>query len=1326
MFADQYPCPGGTYNNFTGQVSDASCELCPPGLFCESSGLSYPSGLCDEGYYCKGGSDMYRPFDIGFAAPLPTPTSYVYPNDTCHPLYDCVCPDFSLSVGGLCPSGYYCPTGSDEPEPCIPGMYCQTAGLAFPTGYCYAGYYCNHTSDTPDQHDCPPGHYCPVGTDIPFPCPSGTYTGSYLNIDVIDCVNCTAGKYCEAIASPYDLLCPPGHYCPIGSWEPLLCPNGTFQPQSGQSECGECPAGFFCDPTNGTAAVPCPQGYYCPPGTAIGEAKPCPAGSYGDGTYLWNVDNCTDCTAGFYCETPALTTPTDECFAGYYCTGGAASPTPAGHLVDYTDNSTFTGNDICPRGYYCMNGTAYPEPCPIGTFSINTKVTQAEDCEECRPGHYCNLQGFVRVDDAPLCDAGYLLEAHARELEELEDRLDSERARQQLALRDKLLERKKRMLADQKRKQEVEMAQELLAQKKELADVRSKLVKDAEHKAITEGIQEQGTENTETVVKAVLDKRHAQEMSDLDAQFAAERQVAVEAKLAKLHDKYDAERDKMLHRHDEEMNKLLQQNLTPEQMQQKKAELLNKQQIELAELEKRLAEERRHQEQEALQDWELRYARAKLDLKEKHYQEYAEALRKFLSDKSNVSAEEAMKAAQQLEDVKRRLERERKENEDRLKRESEEFERREKRKFDESISAYEKQLDAESRKEKERTERSVAALNKRKEELLQEKQQKMKEQLENLKGQGATQEEQDRIMEEHQKDIAKLTNKMDADRLRMQSGLQERLRKKREEKIKSQQSKSKEEMSENMKEHKEKRHMEESRIKTNEILTLREMVDLDHFGHQVSEMPQSAPYREPAVDTSALTEQSGEMPSSYTMAAPLSDAEITALLMASPLYKKLEEIKELMSKGVKPPKAVSDGDHFLDNRDAQWGNDGKLVPVDLNKLSGRNLVVYKFGCFVIELLAVHCQHKPVTLLLAEKIPANEEISANAYRNSYHYDHSNRILYMRLARLDFVGEFLLVLAHSLAHIHTGDMRDDTQPEFSREFHKSLSVLCHDLFFARYRRSSSLLSLKSASKAEQSKEEQDSRMMLEMLFGDSHLDADQRNMVDELMDVKLLRDTNNEGVHFDKDNMDERLTKYSKFTVNSQLRGFLGRSEDKIGLARQHGMSDKVDERLKELTGTAPATRVLPKHSTKSPLLAKLPAELSGTALWQKATQDALAKESKTGKSTGSTETETEELQDTVDQLTADFSNHSSKLIETKDKVNNLQQQLHSQSESMNSGTLSPDARTKQASLVKETTKRLLEAQEDVVALTMKKDKTLDRLKQAENDLEKKQDQLKNKK
>jgi hypothetical protein len=113
------------------------------------------------------------------------------------------------------------------------------------------------------------------------------------------------------------------------------------------------------------------------------------------------------------------------------------------------------------------------------------------------------------------------------------------------------------------------------------------------------------------------------------------------------------------------------------------------------------------------------------------------------------------------------------------------------------------------------------------------------------------------------------------------------------------------------------------------------------------------------------------------------------------------------------------GEGYIDAEDANWTKDKELVALDLNTLTSRQFVVYKFGCFISELLVRHCGHSPVTLLLASRIPPNAQLPRNAYRNSFRFDGTSRVLYMRAARLDAPGRFLLVLAHTLAHIKAGE-------------------------------------------------------------------------------------------------------------------------------------------------------------------------------------------------------------------------------------------------------------------------------------------------------------------
>ena len=113
------------------------------------------------------------------------------------------------------------------------------------------------------------------------------------------------------------------------------------------------------------------------------------------------------------------------------------------------------------------------------------------------------------------------------------------------------------------------------------------------------------------------------------------------------------------------------------------------------------------------------------------------------------------------------------------------FEAEQQRKLQEDLAMFDKQLEEEADQEQKKNEKAILALNARKEALLKEKKAKVKQEMEKLSKQGASQEDQDAILKEHSKDLAKLMNKMDADRMRMQSSLEERLKKRREAKRKA-------------------------------------------------------------------------------------------------------------------------------------------------------------------------------------------------------------------------------------------------------------------------------------------------------------------------------------------------------------------------------------------------------------------------------------------------------------------------------------------------------------------------------------------------------------
>ena len=263
-----------------------------------------------------------------------------------------------------------------------------------------------------------------------------------------------------------------------------------------------------------------------------------------------------------------------------------------------------------------------------------------------------------------------------------------------------------------------------------------------------------------------------------------------------------------------------------------------------------------------------------------------------------------------------------------------------------------------------------------------------------------------------------------------------------------------------------------------------------------------------------------------------------------------------------------------------FSSDENLVPVDLDVISAREFIVYKFSCFVADLLMVQCYHNPINILLAEKLPPNTQLTRNAYRNSFFFDANNKILYMRRDRLESVGDFILVLVHTLAHIKVENMIDDSDPAFVKEFYKSISVVCNDLFFARYKRSSALSSAMMSFPEETKQLEDAGKFVLESVFGDAHNEIDRQNVIDELLDTNLLR--SNKSLVFNQEIMFDRVTKYTDFVISNRLRSFLGDIEDKVRTARLQGTETEIDKRLQELMGKTdearPATRYLPTRGT----------------------------------------------------------------------------------------------------------------------------------------------------
>jgi hypothetical protein len=296
------------------------------------------------------------------------------------------------NCSGLCPAGFYCPTGTVRAESNACGgadVYCPV-GSSVPWNV-QVGFY-SVDKDGSDginsaliralQQACPRGHYCEKG--IKYPCPGGTY-GSSDGLSSAACSGpCPEGWYCPAgTVQPFQFSCisapdaAAAHtadvYCPEGSTRPLQTAEGYyalsphFEEGGGYGAQEICPRGSFClkglrtlcaagrygvhrREINASCTGPCTAGYYCPPGSILDKQIRCP-------------------DASSYCPQespePVLTS------LGYYSVGHE----PANYTYDVANfgGSEFaetarTNQTICEPGYYCLADGKPMSNCSMSLF----------------------------------------------------------------------------------------------------------------------------------------------------------------------------------------------------------------------------------------------------------------------------------------------------------------------------------------------------------------------------------------------------------------------------------------------------------------------------------------------------------------------------------------------------------------------------------------------------------------------------------------------------------------------------------------------------------------------------------------------------------------------------------------------------------------------------------------------------------------------------------------------------------------------------------------------------------------------------------------------
>ena len=189
-----------------------------------------------------------------------------------------------------------------------------------------------------------------------------------------------------------------------------------------------------------------------------------------------------------------------------------------------------------------------------------------------------------------------------------------------------------------------------------------------------------------------------------------------------------------------------------------------------------------------------------------------------------------------------------------------------------------------------------------------------------------------------------------------------------------------------------------------------------------------------ATDTHEIIRPHPRPATAATVNMEMSDQDLSNLLMSTPLFNQLSEIEAIVKlQTTAATSATQTTSPYIDLRDAQWVCSGDLVAVDIEKLRPTSFVVYRFGVFVSNLLQARNNMPEVTILVASNLPPNN-YTRNCFRNSFHYEHATKILFIREERMETVGEFVLVVIHCLSHVKVDDLTNDYNPDFLREFYK----------------------------------------------------------------------------------------------------------------------------------------------------------------------------------------------------------------------------------------------------------------------------------------------------
>ena len=117
----------------------------------------------------------------------------------------------------------------------------------------------------------------------------------------------------------------------------------------------------------------------------------------------------------------------------------------------------------------------------------------------------------------------------------------------------------------------------------------------------------------------ILEQRQRKELATLESDFENEKQIKLDQALSELKSQYENDKEKLLSRHNMEMQELVS-TCDESDLDNKKAELLSKQREELLNLEQAFSKECSHVEASITAELEAKHANAKITTRERHYQ----------------------------------------------------------------------------------------------------------------------------------------------------------------------------------------------------------------------------------------------------------------------------------------------------------------------------------------------------------------------------------------------------------------------------------------------------------------------------------------------------------------------------------------------------------------------------------------------------------------------------------------------------------------------------------------------------------------------------------